>query len=492
MDQAKTAPAAFTPLRLTLWMAGATALLHLLVAGRVGLGTDEAHYALYALHLDWSYFDHPPMVGWLQALVLPFSQSDFALRLMPVALAVAASLLIHRLAQRLFPEDGPWIGPLAAGLLQLGLMFQLIGLGMLPEAPLLVFALASMLALLRALERDRPRDWLIFGLCLGLAGLSKYTAVTLVVTTLVFIAWQGRLRILATGGPWLAALTALVCILPVLYWNAMHDWLSFRYQLGHGFQPRDWQWLRFARTQAVQAAAWSPVLYLLALPALWAGLREHRHLGVRASLALALPVFGLFAWGSGYEESLPHWTALGWAGSMPLMAHWLWVRRGTPRARLLGGAALAWSVPLILLLHSELFSPWLPFPEGKSPLWELHGWKEAADRATALRQEMATQATGSEPLLWVPNWSLAARLAWYARPLPVKVTDDRLDQFDLWFGPPRAGEGGVLVYPEQFSGSVPAALARFRHCTESAPLDILRNGRHITRFHFHLCEDYLG
>jgi len=85
-------------------IAGVT-LLHLLVAPGIGLSVDEAHYALYGLHLDWSYFDHPPMVGWLQAVILPFAQSDFALRLIPIALSAAASVVLYQLALELFPDQ---------------------------------------------------------------------------------------------------------------------------------------------------------------------------------------------------------------------------------------------------------------------------------------------------------------------------------------------------------------------------------------------------
>ena len=48
-----------------LWLLTAC-LVHALLGALVGLSVDEAHYALYAAHLDWSYFDHPPLVGWLQ------------------------------------------------------------------------------------------------------------------------------------------------------------------------------------------------------------------------------------------------------------------------------------------------------------------------------------------------------------------------------------------------------------------------------------------
>ena len=44
-------------------------MIHLLIIQNIGLGVDESHYAMYALHLDWSYFDHPPLVGWLLGLM---------------------------------------------------------------------------------------------------------------------------------------------------------------------------------------------------------------------------------------------------------------------------------------------------------------------------------------------------------------------------------------------------------------------------------------
>jgi len=44
---------------------------------------------------------------------------------------------------------------------------------------------------------------------------------------------------------------------------------------------------------------------------------------------------------------------------------------------------------------------------------------EAAERASRLHSEFRT--SNRKAVLLVPNWSLASRLAWYARPLPVQV-----------------------------------------------------------------------
>ena len=55
------------PLPRATWLLLALAcLVHFAMGALVGLSVDEAHYALYAAHPALSYFDHPPLVGWVQ------------------------------------------------------------------------------------------------------------------------------------------------------------------------------------------------------------------------------------------------------------------------------------------------------------------------------------------------------------------------------------------------------------------------------------------
>ncbi|HJV96466.1 MAG TPA: glycosyltransferase family 39 protein, partial [Albitalea sp.] len=435
-----------------------------------------------------------PLVGWLQALALEFSDGEFALRLWPIALSAATALALYAFARRLFPREHPWFGFQAVLVYQSGLLFQVLGLALVPETPLLLFALLTMLALLRALDDDRWRDWLGFGLCLGLAGLSKYTAVTLTLTTVLFVALQRGGQALRNPKLWLslflAGFVALLVITPVLFWNAEHDWISLRYQFGHGFRPKDWEWSRVGLSQLGQLLAYAPGPYVFGLVALVAGVREWRERGVQLTLALVIPVLLLFVSGSGREETLPHWTALAWAGVAPLTVRWL-RRHGTSRAvRGLGYGSAVYSLLLIVLLYTLLLNPSLPFPGRHHPLAPLLGWPQAAARATALRAQFAHQEP--EAVLLVPNWSLASRLAWYARPLPVQVTDTRFDQFDLWFGTPAPGTDGVLVVPDVMLKAGRRVLALFAECREAEPLPIVAGGKVVVTFHFYLCRDYRG
>ena len=110
--------------------------LHLLVACLLPLAAHEAHYALYARHLALSYLDHPPLAPWLQSLVLWVSDTDAALRVLPLALSVCAQYLLALLTRRVYPDGSAWLPVFAVLLLQGTLVFH-GGMTLSPDAPLL-------------------------------------------------------------------------------------------------------------------------------------------------------------------------------------------------------------------------------------------------------------------------------------------------------------------------------------------------------------------
>ena len=300
-----------TPFQATALLILATTLMRLLAAYTTELTTDEAHYALYGVHLDWSYFDHPSMVGWLQAIMLLFSDADFAMRIMPVLIFGAASFTLYKVSVTLFPNENPWLGFFSVALMQSAVMLQLLGMAMLPDAPLLLLGLLVVLTLHRILQEGDGKDynwrnWLWLGLWLGLAGLSKYTAVSLILTVILALTFSKQWRQLRGAGPWLALLTGLLLIIPVLYWNYKHEWISFLYQIQHGTGKLSWEFKRVVISQAGQLLVFGPGLYVFGMIAAYVGLRKFSLLnspderGVMLSLALAFPMLLLFGWNSVY------------------------------------------------------------------------------------------------------------------------------------------------------------------------------------------------
>ncbi len=87
--------------RNTRWLLAVLLALHFAIGAGVGLSVDEAHYLLYAAHPALSYFDHPPLVGWVQWPLLQLTSATVFLRLIPSLLYLATAALVYRLAARL-------------------------------------------------------------------------------------------------------------------------------------------------------------------------------------------------------------------------------------------------------------------------------------------------------------------------------------------------------------------------------------------------------
>ncbi len=85
---------------LALWWVGLATIARLLVVARLPLGNGEAYYYSWSRFLDWSYYDHPPLVAWMVRVTTAFGAitAPAAVHLGPVLASGAFGLLFHRLA----------------------------------------------------------------------------------------------------------------------------------------------------------------------------------------------------------------------------------------------------------------------------------------------------------------------------------------------------------------------------------------------------------
>ncbi|MCK4864881.1 MAG: glycosyltransferase family 39 protein [Gammaproteobacteria bacterium] len=470
-------------------------LLHLLTMGQAELTNDEAQYALYGYYLDWSYFDHPPLSGWLNAFILQFSDSDFALRIWPLLLAALTSFLLYGFTRELFPAESEWLGTIAVLLYQASIISQLFGLAMLPDTPLIPIAISAAWLLFRVLKENQQHLWIYVGILFGLAGLSKYTAVTLVVTAILGLIIYKSQKSLITKWPWIAIMLAAIVISPVLYWNIQHDWISISYQLSHGAPEKSWQVKSLLTSQAAQFIAYSPAVFIFGLLAIFSSLKNSneniRKKNEKYILAFALPVLILFAWMSGYEQTLPHWTALGWIALTPLTAKWVsqhWYKKSV---RVFSYFSLIYSFIIIITLHLLLATSLMPFENNKHPLEDIYGWEKVAHQAVALQKEM--QKEQNKPtMIFVGNWSQFSRLAWYAKPAPVQVTDQRYGQSDIWYGSAQIGSNGVLVVPPKYKNTTASGVNKFERCEQNKNVSQLINNKKAATYQLYKCFGYKG
>ena len=484
-------PAFFSKKKVPLIL-GLAFTLHALLGAAVGLSIDEAHYLLYALHPAWSYFDHPPLVGWLQWPLVTLNAPIGLIRLVPGLLWLLTVWLVYRLTKNLqgTDENTEQAGLWAVLALSLAPLLHLLGLGLLPDTLLIFLTVAVMwqtLHLEQASLLHRPLRWLVLGFLLGLAGLSKYTAIFLGAAVGVSLVAMHGWRVLRNPWLWVAVFVALAMVMPVAVWNAQNNWVSFSYQAKHG-SGNVWQLIHVVQFLLLQLLAYGPLLLWA-----WTGWR-HESLGrTRVFLSFFAIPFAALVILSGGATSLPHWSAPAWVALAPFAGIGL-ARAMRKGQKLLIRSLACLQMLFCVLLLGLMFTAGLPFLAQSSgmltntpnPFADLHGWEHAGQRAIALARQ---EHLGS---VAVQNWTLASRLAWYARPLPIHVLEDRFDQFDLWAGELPPGDSTLLVDWSHMAYEVPLGTHGFHRCTLLDTVHIVRWGIPISTFRFLACHNWSG
>jgi len=476
------------------------AIVHFALGFSIEFSVDEAHYALYAQHLAWSYFDHPPLVGWIQWPLVSLTSSEGLIRIVPELLWALSCLLVYQVTLEIHHFiQGRNAGYLTSSLPSAnicGLMAVLaiiaapmphvLAIGLLPDTLLAPLSLGLMYMALRWLIQDRFTlgDWIFIGILLGLAGLSKYTAVfTAFALLLVLLSTRGKSSI-SKMGFWLALAIALIFISPVLYWNWVNDWISFRYQIAHG-SGGEWLWRRLGTFIGIQIVVFGPLLIMGSIIFLKDCIHVTK-LSIVSLLGFFFIPFIIFASLSG-GGGLPHWTAPAWFCLAPLAGIGL-AKAWSVQHRFLIRALFIFQVALCLIGFGFVLSGGISAALIKSnPIADLYGWKMAGQKAAELSK--ATKANG----IAVQNWTLGSRAAWYAKPIPVFVLDQRKDQFDLWFGELPSGANILLINWSGMSFSAPIGnKSGFERCEPLDSLEIQRFGQILSKFDFSLCSNWQG
>lgn len=220
---------------LKFWLL--TLVLKLLLATVLPLSPDEAYYWLWSKQLQLSYFDHPPFVAWLFYLGHWFEGWGQLVRwpfvlMGHLTLAVWFGILKDRFS---WSEYKAWyILALASPMLGIG---SLLGT---PDVPHVFFWSLAIYFFQRALNGRRSRDYLFFGVSLGLGFCAKYHMVLFVPFAIAYLLLEKRWRDVRIDGLAITLASGLLFSLPVIIWNFQNDFVSFKYQLHHGLGSATW------------------------------------------------------------------------------------------------------------------------------------------------------------------------------------------------------------------------------------------------------------
>lgn len=336
----------------------ALTLPRLVAAFTMGLYSDEAYYALWSLQPGAGYYDHAPGIAWVIAAGRAlFGEGLFAVRSVTLLAGFVAFALIYRLGALLFSDAR--IGALAG-------MFYAVSLAVaytfnmaFPDGISVLFWLATLWATAEFAARGNPWWWLAAGAFAGLGLLSKYLNVFLGAGLLLYLLTAAeRRRWFGLWQLWVGGVLALVLFLPVVWWNAGHDWISFRFQLGRSTlgQTENASATPFLLYWGTIALLMLPPAFLLTLGAFPAWVRRTGSArGLDLPILTSLPILLFFAVHSLVQVPNPNWVATVFP---PLMLVAAWAAISVrPRLKLLRWPVigLSWlQVPLGLVLVTFL------------------------------------------------------------------------------------------------------------------------------------------
>lgn len=375
-----------SPAGIVALVAGLT-LVRVLVAQFAGLLFDEPYYWLWAQQPATGYFDHPPMVAWWIWLGTAIAgDGPLGIRLLFIANTFATTAAAWGIGRVLFTERIAWLAALWVNVTPL---LGIAGIIATPDGPSVLFWTLTVLAFAMVVTTERGVWWLLVGLFAGLGLVSKYTNFFLGAGIVLALLLDPRLRRwFASPWLWAGGILALALFAPVVFWNAEHDWLSFRFQFGRLGEAR-FTPVYLLTLLAVQPLIFNPLAFVFLARAtdIWRRGTSSDARAIGLLIATALPAVAFIIFQSTHGEVLQHWlapvfpaltvAAVAAAASLDVPRQWLLRRIRTD------------VVPLALILTAVAFAyvtlPLDRYFPGKDPVDSIRGWPEWAEKVEALR-----------------------------------------------------------------------------------------------------------
>lgn len=201
---------------LGLWL-----LLNLLQATFVELTSDEGYYWFYSRHLQWGYYDHPPVLAVVIRLGSYLFPGELGVRFVNVLLSTAGlGLFFTLLPGELRSKRNTFWVLLSAPLL------NYLTILVFPDGPLLFLSLLFFVCYKRFLMKAHLSSSLWLGVALALMVYAKYHGALVLMLTLA-----ANPRLLKSGGFYLSLFIAALLFLPHLWWQYQHGFPTLQYHL---------------------------------------------------------------------------------------------------------------------------------------------------------------------------------------------------------------------------------------------------------------------
>lgn len=422
------------------------------------LSPDEAYYWDWSRSLDWGYYSKPPMIAWVNALSSRLiGASAFGVRFPAAVFGTLSLVFLYMAARRVFDaRTAFWAAAAASASVGVCAASFIMTI----DAPLLFFWSAALYTSWRAMRSPEGGVlwWILTGILMGLGALSKQMMLVFPLLIGVFFLLPSDERpVCRKKGLLIATLIMIVFLLPVLYWNFEHGWITFRHTTHH-FEGHHRAGLFFIKTFSnfigSQAALMTPITWFLFVTISGYSLVNIRRLPHPARFAVLFGgfLFVFFLLMSFRQRIHGNWPAVCYLSGVITVAAWYTGRfscgRRIDRLRRLFLPGIGLGACFAVMTYMLPIA----FPStglgGNDPAARLRGWKQMAQEIDRILSDLPRKES---TFVLTSKRQMASELAFYLSGRPRVYLWNTggsgvASQYDLWQGPEqKVGHDSVIV-----------------------------------------------
>jgi len=287
----------------------ASFIIRACIAWFLELGNDEVYYVKYIQNTDFSYFDHPFMVGFV-GQISTFNyhfQTEFFIRLGSLLIGTVNSYIIFSISYYLWNEKTAWISLI---LYSSSIYCSIIvGVFYMPDSPMTLFWLLALFTGLKAIRENKMNYLMLFGLLSAFAVASKYQAVYLPFGLFLFCfifkrKWLFHYKTI------FGFLLFFLGLIPTILWNIENNWVSFSFHKGrigeNGFHIN--YFLKEIFGEIFYNNPISVFLYYFTIRFILKT-KKYTNESVAFLLLVSIPLIFTSVFLSFFTETFPHWSA---------------------------------------------------------------------------------------------------------------------------------------------------------------------------------------
>ncbi|MCX7918491.1 MAG: glycosyltransferase family 39 protein [bacterium] len=487
--------------------------LQYIQGGKLDLSAEEAQYWNWSRHLDCSYYSKGPMVAyWIYLWTKLCGNTAFAIRLGAVSIAVVLSYITYRFTERMFGNS--LVAFYTVLIMNLIPLYSAGAVLMTTDILLQLFWGLTVYLLYLGITQKKSVYWYLGGICIGLGLLSKYTMGLLIPALFLFFMFSREPRYwLKRKEPYLSLLIGFIVFSPVIYWNYLHNWISFRHitelsKVTHGIKFTFGYFFEYLGSQIGILTPWFFGAMVYAWWKYWSPSLETQPMLNKVPVywylwCTSAPIFLTFLVKSVQGKVQANWAAPAYyTGLMLTVAVFdrkfkdAKTKQQKNLIALLTWISIILTALLVLLLHKpDYVRKLIPLKAKYDVTNRLRGWHELGEQVGQVQFEILAETNGKQVFIFSDSYQVASELAFYVPGQPETYCINlgrRMNQYDIWNGWNKLlGQNALYITDnqKQFNEKI---INVFEQCYLARTVPIYREKELVREFFIYKCYNFKG